>query len=54
MDTEGDGERQAQLMDELNRLSSRTYRKIKSWKWLLRSDALAERIRSKKRYSELD
>lgn len=52
-DQDGTIERQAMLIDNLNRISDRIKLKIKSWTWLLRKDALVERKQSKERYQNL-
>ncbi len=54
MDSKGTGEHQAKLMEDLNRISRRVERKILDWKWLVRSNAHAERKSSKERYKTLD
>ena len=46
-------ESQKDLIDDLNRLSTKCYGQIKAWKWLLRSNAIAERAQSKARYAAL-
>jgi hypothetical protein len=52
-DLNGTGDRQERLVADLNRLSMRTERMIRSWKWLLRSDAISERKQSSARYASL-
>lgn len=47
IDVNGTIERQQMLMDDLNRLSRRVELQIKGWRWLLRSNAKAEREQSK-------
>lgn len=54
MDSDGDGESQAMLMDELNKLSQFIELRVKNWMWLLRKNALKERVQSKTRYKNLD
>ncbi len=53
MDVDGEVEHQKQLIKNLNLLSARIERKIKDWKWFLRSKALAERVRSEQRFNNL-
>jgi hypothetical protein len=53
VDREGNGENQRRLLDKLERISRTTESRIKQWKWLLRSDALAERERSRARLASL-
>lgn len=53
LDTDGDVERQAALVADLNRLSQRIKAKIESWTWLLRKNAPIERAQSKTRYNNL-
>lgn len=53
MDIDGNLEKQKKLIDDLNRLSNRIQQKLKSWEWLVRKNALAEREESYKRYENL-
>lgn len=41
-------EPQKRVVDDLNRLSQRIEGQLRAWKWFLRSDAVAERVASKK------
>lgn len=52
-DSAGDGQGQAALLEDLNRISRRAENKIKQWAWLLRKNAKAERTQSKERYKGL-
>jgi hypothetical protein len=51
-DFAGEAANQLRLMDDLNELSARVASKIKSWTWLLRSDATNERKASFERYGK--
>lgn len=53
MENEGGVDNQKQLINDLNTLSERVASKITTWKWLLRSNALAERVSSQARYQSL-
>src|SRR6266566_827700 len=44
MDWDCDTKPQARLIDDLNALSRRILRQIKAWKWLVRTNALTERV----------
>jgi hypothetical protein len=48
-DLVGESVRQLSVVDDLDRLSERAERQLKNWRWLLRTNALAERIESRSR-----
>jgi len=50
-DSEGEKTMQTTLVGALDRLSLRTEGQLRTWKWLLRSDAVAERARSHAEYA---
>ncbi len=53
MDFYGDPTSQLSLLEDINRISKRVEGKIKSWKFLVRKNALVERAQSIERYKNL-
>lgn len=53
MDINGDSSAQLNLLEDLNAISDRIAGKIKGWKFLVRKNALAERIESNNRFENL-
>lgn len=51
-DFDGDKSVQQTLVEDIDRLSKRAEQQIKSWKWLLRSDAVQERVDSRATYAK--
>ena len=54
MDINGDSSSQMNLMDDLDFISRRIEKRIKDWSFLLRKNALAERLESKKRLDKIN
>jgi A nuclease family of the HNH/ENDO VII superfamily with conserved AHH len=52
-DSSGDATPQLALVGAIDRLSLRTEGQLRNWKWLLRSDAVQERVQSKARLKAL-